>query len=147
MILDRYSLQTKLIFIGAFVVAIVAIVLVVRHENSRGRDIATVAEARLLAGALEKYYSLYYAYPDIDKITMDKLKFISDQGVNKNGSEIFYRNQREWPEDTSLAIQSDDYQLDFTVFNSWPAWGITRAKGGRCRILKEAAFYCTDWEK
>ncbi len=144
MILDKYSLQTKTIFIGLIILAIIGIALVANYNNSRSRDVQTVANARLLAGALEKYYSLYRSYPETDKITIDKLKYISDQGVNESGTAVFYTNNVVWPEDTTLAIQSDDYQLDFSVNNSWPVWGVTKFKGGRCRILKEAALYCVD---
>lgn len=126
------------------VLAIIGIVLVTNYNNSRSRDVQTAVNARLLVGALEKYYSLYRSYPEIDKITIDKLKYISDQGVNESGSQIFYVNNVVWPEDTTLAIQNDDYQLDFSVNNSWPAWGVNKFKGGRCRILKEALLYCVD---
>lgn len=148
-ILDRYSLQTKAIFVGAIILAIILIVLVTRHEDSRSRDIETVSNARLLATALERYYTFYRTYPEWDKATLDKVKFISDQGVNKEGETIFYTNNIVWPEDAdiTLAIQSDDYQLDFTVHNSWPAWGVTKAKGGRCRVMKEVNFLCADWAK
>ncbi len=144
MILDRYSLQTKVIFILLIILAIIGIVIISNYNNSRSRDVQTVANARLLAGALEKYYSLYRSYPEIDKIAIDKLKYISDQGVNESGTAVFYTNNVVWPEDTTLAIQNDDYQLDFSVNNSWPAWGVTKFQGGRCRILKEATLYCVD---
>lgn len=144
MILNNYSLKTKAIFILLVILAIIGIALVANYNNSRSRDVQTVANARLLAGALEKYYSLYRSYPEIDKITIDKLKYISDQGINESGSQIFYTNNVVWPTDTTLAIQGDDYQLDFSVNNSWPAWGVTKFKGGRCRILKEAVLYCVD---
>lgn len=144
MILDRYSLKTRAIFIGSIIAAIILIAVVSNYNDSRSRDVQTVVNARLLAGALEKYYSLYRSYPEIDKITIDKFKYISDQGVNESGSQIFYVNNVVWPEDTTLAIQGDDYQLDFSVNNSWPAWGVTKFNGGRCRVLKEAVLYCVD---
>jgi hypothetical protein len=149
MILDRYSLQTKAIFVGAILLAIVLIVFLVRHQNSRSRDVQLVANAKILATALERYYAFYRTYPEWDQASLDKVKFISDQGINKNGETIFYTNNFIWPEDAdiTLAIQSDDYQLDFTVHNSWPAWGVTKAKGGRCRVLKEVNFLCVDWAK
>lgn len=150
MILDKYSLQTKAIFVGAIIIAIVLIVFLVRHQSSRSRDVELVAEAKILANALEQYYAIYRVYPEVEKkITLDKVRFISDQGINQNGSTIFYTNKFIWSAeaDVSLAIQSDDYQLDFTVFNSWPAWGVSKAKGGRCRVQKEVAFYCADWAK
>lgn len=146
MILDRYSLQTKAIFVGAIIVAIVGIVLVSNYNNSRSRDVELATNAKLLAGALERYYAMYHSYPEFDKTTVDKVKFITDQGVNENGTEVFYVNKFVWPTDATLAIQNDDYQLDFTVYNSWPAWGVTKSKGGRCRVFKEAAFYCADWQ-
>ncbi len=146
MILDRYSLQTKIIFVGSLILAIVLIIFLLRHENSRNSDMQLVANAKILAGSLEKYYSFYRSYPELDKTTLDKIKFISDQGVNKEGSEIFYTNYITWPTDATLAIQSDDYQLDFTVHNSWPDWGVTKSKGGRCRVLKAVSFYCVDWQ-
>ncbi|MDQ5970626.1 MAG: hypothetical protein QG603_403, partial [Patescibacteria group bacterium] len=115
MILDRYSLQTKAIFVGAIILAIVLIIFLVRYENSRSRDVQLVANAKILAAALERYYTFYRTYPEWDKATLDKVKFISDQGVNKDGETIFYANNIVWPEDAdiTLAIQSDDYQLDF----------------------------------
>ncbi len=149
MILDRYSTQTKTIFVGAIIVAVVLIIFLLRYQNSRSRDVELVANAKILATALEKYYTFYHTYPEWSKDSIDKIKFISDQGVNKDGAEIFYRNTYEWPTDAdiTLAIQNDDYQLDFTVYNSWPAWGVTKAKGGRCRVLKEVTFLCVDWAK
>lgn len=147
MILDRYSLQTKAIFLGAIILAIVLIVLLVRYENSRARDLELASNAKVLAVALEKYYAIYRSYPDLDRVTLGKLNFISDQGVNQEGNEIFYRNLVEWPEHATLAIQNDDYQLDFTVYNSWPAWGVTKSEGGRCRFLQAAKLICTDWAK
>jgi hypothetical protein len=149
MILDKYSLQTKAIFLGAIIVAIVLIVFLVRHQSSRSRDLELVANAKILATALEQYYAIYRTYPEWGKTTLDKVQFISDQGINQNGTEIFYTNKFVWPEDSdaTLAIQTDDYQLDFTVFNSWPAWGVTKAKGGRCRVENAVNFYCADWAK
>lgn len=147
MILDRYSWQTKAIFTGTVVVAIVLLVLLVRHEDSRARDLELASQAKVLAIALEKYYAIYRSYPDLEKLTLDKLKIISEKGVNKDGNQIFYRNTVVWPEHATLAIQSDDYQLDFTVYNSWPAWGVTKSKGGRCRFMQAAKFVCADWAK
>lgn len=142
--LDNYDSRTKLTFIAILLVLIIGITLLSNYNYSRSRDVQLVANARVLATALEQYYSRYNAYPEFDKAYLNSLDLISDQGANQKGEVTYYNNKIDWPKDTTLAIQKDDYQIDFTIHNSWPVWGITKLGGGRCRLSKNAVLQCVD---
>lgn len=133
-----------MIFIGSILAVIAVIVFIVRAEASRAKDVQLVAEARALAVALERYYSDYRSFPAFDKNFLTTVSYISDQGINKKGEKTYYDSNFKWPMDSTLAVQNDDYQLDFTVKNSWPAWGINKLGGGRCRIMKNTVLLCVD---
>ena len=140
----NYSKQTKIIASAVLIALVVLLVVVVSTNRSRSRDLQKVTQAKLLATSLEKYFDKFHVYPKSEKILVDQIKFISEQGINQTGKVLYYEKDYKWPDTAIYISDGGEYRLDFELENSWPIWGIDTGGGGKCRIVTNVSMKCID---
>lgn len=136
----HYSLKTKILLALALVVLIILSIILVQWQNSRTRDLELISQVRALATGLENYYSQFNAYPEIKKTKAYDIDILTENGFNQAGKKVYFNGDINWAGEATLAANSTNYSLEFSLKNSWPVWGLSQA--GRCRFTANMAMQC-----
>ncbi len=138
----NYS-KKKLIFFAIIVLILLLTVLALVYlNNSRSKDLQTVAQVQILANALENYFANYNIYPSTAEIDVSQIRLLSDQGFNQTGKEIYFQADYTWPRPVRLVSSGSNYLFKFTLKNSWPIWQLSNFNGGNCRLTNNLVLNC-----
>ena len=140
----NYSLRTKVLLSMALVSMLVIVTIIIFDSQKKSRDLLLVSQVKILANSLERYYDKYNAYPDIAKMDVEDIKFISDKGINNSeGKVIYYKKEiNVLAGSATIASRADNYSIEFRLNNKWPIWNLDKMSGGKCRITANVVMQC-----
>lgn len=136
----NYSIKVKIAAIVILIAIITAIVIVYRDNKSKGFDLYTISYAKNLGVGLEHYFSDYNSYLEISQTKLNKIKVITENGINQPGNKIYFRGSNKDVSGT-LVSTPDRYLIEVNLENSWDLWGID-SQGGSCRISNNLEMLC-----
>jgi len=137
-----YEPRKKAIFIGVVVGLVALTTAFLIYNQSKSSDLQTVGQARVLAESLEQYFDKFNAYPVSEKVDVESISFITENGINEQGKIYYYREQTEWPRSASYTSNGQNYAIDFDLSNRWKIWGLDKWSGGQCRIIDNILMRC-----
>ncbi|MCD4760502.1 hypothetical protein K8R42_01250 [bacterium] len=140
----NYSPKIKALSVLIIIIVIIGVILLVRYNNSRSRDLELFSQAKILAIALERYYDKFYSYPESTVIDVTSIRMITDQGLNQEGNIIYFMQSFEWAAPASYTSNGTDYSIEFNLNNSWPVWNLEGRGGGLCRLTRNINIKCIE---
>lgn len=138
----KYSVLTKIIIATALILGIVLVIWFRSYSYDRSKDLAMVAYSKSFAVALEKYYDKFNAYPLSEKINLNSIMYLTENGINQQGDFLYFRRSFDWPRSGTYSSDGNNYAIDFGLEKSWDIWSI---KGnGLCRIATGVNMACVE---
>jgi hypothetical protein len=135
-----YSIKIKVIVISVLVILLIGIFFLINYNNSKVRDLEMITQTRNLATAMEKYFEKSNNYPEIEKLSLDKIQALTENGLNQKGDYLYFNNL-SWVKDGSLFSTKDRYIIEFELDNSWEVWNVGGG-GASCHISNYLEMIC-----
>lgn len=138
----NYSLKTKFIILLVFLGLTAATVMIIAFGFSRMSDINKIAEARVLAASLERYYDKFQSYPLMKKTAGIDIMIVSDKGLNQEGDVVYFKKTTDWLDEAVVASDGQSYGISFELARSWRPLGIDSFAGGSCLLTTNLILKC-----
>jgi len=138
----KYNIKTKVIIIAIFIAVLIVMVIALQNYSSHSKDLVLVNQVRVLATGLENYYDKFNAYPSSDKIVIDNISYITENGLNQEGNTLYFKNNFKWDRAVAYSSNGKNYKIEFVLNNSWPLWGLDKG-GGSCRMTYAITMQCS----
>jgi hypothetical protein len=142
MSLFNYSKKVKIISLVIFCFLLISITTVILFDRSRVKDLELVGQVKIFATGLETYYAKFQAYPVVQEIDLNKVKILTENGLNQTGKIVYYQVNGTFARPVTFLASSNNYTLKFSLQNTWPIWGLESWRGGECRMTNYLQISC-----
>lgn len=138
----NYGWKTKT-FLGVLLAfSIILVFYLVSEHDAKANDLLIVENSQKIALGMEKYYTKYNVYPEANGLDLSQIKIITENGINKNGEKIYFRENLIWDREVGLNSKANEYTIDFTLTEKWQTWNITSREGAVCNIVEGLNMLC-----
>ena len=140
--LFNYSKKVKIILLVIFCFLVISIISVIVFDRSRVKDLELVEQVKIFATGLETYYDKFQAYPVTQEIDLNKVKILTENGINQTGKTVYYQANSVFVRPVTFLASKNNYTLKFSLKNPWSIWGIESWRGGECRMTNYLKISC-----